>query len=139
MSTLRNYRALIEHGIDDRLIALERLSELASSLGNYLLETKRVVDDARKEAEQLCKRSLEVDSAIDSVEADFKSRTVDVGRLITLIELAKILKVSRNTLWAMRRAPDFPKPIPMHSRGKILRYRLIDVERWMHREAVGLS
>ncbi|MFO0942066.1 MAG: helix-turn-helix domain-containing protein [Pirellulales bacterium] len=50
--------------------------------------------------------------------------------LITILELAKLLKISTRTLWRMLKAERLPEPIRL---GSAVRFRLDDVKDWIAR------
>jgi len=54
------------------------------------------------------------------------------NRLLTNTDLAQRLNVSRVTLVALRKQPDFPKPLPMG--GTILRWHPDQIDRWEARK-----
>lgn len=48
--------------------------------------------------------------------------------LITMMELAALLRVGRTGLWRIRKDPAFPQPIMI---GRRLRWRRADIDRWL--------
>jgi predicted DNA-binding transcriptional regulator AlpA len=57
----------------------------------------------------------------------------DPSALLTLNQLLEILACSRTTLWRLREAPDFPRPILLSATA--VRYRRRDVDTWISKRS----
>lgn len=56
-------------------------------------------------------------------------------RLLTITELQeKLGSPSRTALWALRRAPDFPRPIMLGGSDRVRRYVDTEIDAWMLRQ-----
>lgn len=131
MAALRHYRALVEHGIDDRLLALERLSELTGSLGHQLLETKRVLAEACEEVADLQRRAVKPPKGEARIMGDHPRSGPATEGLITLAEIANELGVARQSIWKLRRSGRFPEPVRVTAGRRLIRFRRSDIEAWM--------
>lgn len=101
MASIKKYRSYLEDGLEDKLLALDRLSELTSSLGHQLLETKKTIDEARIEICDLSRRSAINFAQYEAPESCELDKLRD--KLLTISEVCEHFGVGRHTLWRLRR------------------------------------
>lgn len=111
---------------EDAIQLLRSLLENAQMIENHVasmhLAIWRTIDDLRSDG-------LQANQQEDVADVSF----TNISELLTTMEVADMLGVSRATLLKMRKDRRFLEPI--HLSARKLRYRRKDVEEWLERSA----
>ena len=100
---------------------------LAEDVRQHLRKAMTAIDVARSELTEVKDRS-------GGHDADEKlSPLGSADTLITTPDLVKLLGVARQTIWRLRKADDFPRPIRVSPTDRIIRYRKSDIDDWIRK------